>query len=87
MCFSFEVGEVFLFLILMPLWFLFSIAEKIYKYSIEVGKHCPPKKSLWIVCHNTTTNKYLYEFYKVIYHLLPALLIDTYLRVIRRTPR
>ncbi|XP_556664.4 fatty acyl-CoA reductase wat isoform X1 [Anopheles gambiae] len=61
--------------------------QKIYKYSIEVGKHCPPKKSLWIVCHNTTTNKYLYEFYKVIYHLLPALLIDTYLRVIRRTPR
>ncbi|XP_050072868.1 uncharacterized protein LOC126560962 [Anopheles maculipalpis] len=61
--------------------------QKIYEYSIEVGKHCPPKKSLWIVCHNTTTNKYMYEFYKLIYHLLPALLIDTYLRVIRRTPR
>uniref|UniRef100_A0A182JDN0 Fatty acyl-CoA reductase n=1 Tax=Anopheles atroparvus TaxID=41427 RepID=A0A182JDN0_ANOAO len=61
--------------------------QKIYEYSIEVGKHCPPKKSLWIVCHNTTQNKYMYEFYKLLYHLLPAFLIDTYLRAIRRTPR
>ncbi|XP_058060623.1 fatty acyl-CoA reductase wat-like isoform X1 [Anopheles bellator] len=61
--------------------------QKIYEYSIEVGKSCPPKKSLWIVCHNTTKNKYVYEFYKLLYHLLPAFLIDTYLRAIRRTPR
>ncbi|XP_035787730.1 fatty acyl-CoA reductase wat-like isoform X1 [Anopheles albimanus] len=61
--------------------------QKIYEYSIEVGKSCPPKKSLWIVCHNTTKSKYMYEFYKLLYHLLPAFLIDTYLRAIRRTPR
>lgn len=62
-------------------------AEKIYDYSIQVGKHCPPKRSLWVVCHNTTKSKFLYEYYKFLYHLVPAFLIDTYLRAIRRTPR
>lgn len=61
--------------------------QKIYDYSIQVGRHCPPKRSLWIVCHNTTKSKYLYEYYKFLYHLVPAFLIDTYLRAIRRTPR
>ncbi|XP_058458774.1 fatty acyl-CoA reductase wat-like [Malaya genurostris] len=61
--------------------------QKIYDYSIQVGKHCPPKRSLWVVCHNTTTNKYLFEYYKFLYHLLPAFLIDLYLRAIGRTPR
>lgn len=61
--------------------------QEIYDYSIKVGNQCPPKRSLWVVCHNTTTNKYVYEYYKFLYHLVPAFLIDTYLRVIRRTPR
>ncbi|XP_055611244.1 fatty acyl-CoA reductase wat-like [Uranotaenia lowii] len=61
--------------------------QRIYDYSIEVGRHCPAKRSLWIVCHNTTTNRFMYEYMKFLYHLVPAFLIDTYLRLIGRTPR
>uniref|UniRef100_A0A336LKJ3 Fatty acyl-CoA reductase n=1 Tax=Culicoides sonorensis TaxID=179676 RepID=A0A336LKJ3_CULSO len=61
--------------------------ENIYKYSIRAGVPIPPSKCLWQVAFNTTENKFIYWYCKVMYHFVPAFLIDIWLRIIGRTPR
>lgn len=36
-------------------------------------------QSLWISTYNTTTNDYVYEFLKLIYHIIPAYFFDAFL--------
>jgi hypothetical protein len=47
----------------------------------------PPLKSLWYIVFVITTSKVMFAYYKIFYHILPALVMDTYLRLINRTPR
>lgn len=61
--------------------------QHIYDYSIAVGKIIPPAKGLWIVSFTTTTNEFLHTIMKFFFHLLPAFLMDTYLRAIGKKPR
>lgn len=36
-------------------------------------------QSLWISTYNTTKNDYVYEFLKLIYHIIPAYFFDAFL--------
>ncbi|XP_063701920.1 fatty acyl-CoA reductase wat-like [Culicoides brevitarsis] len=61
--------------------------ENIYKFAIHSGIPFPPMKCLWHVSFNTTENKLVHWYCKLMYHFLPAFFIDIWLRVIGRTPR
>lgn len=61
--------------------------QHIYDYSIAVGKIIPPAKGLWIVTFTTTTSEFLHFIMKFLFHLLPAFLMDTYLRAIGKKPK
>lgn len=41
----------------------------------------PTKQMIWYPCFNGTSNEFLYRFYFVLYHYIPALLYDVVLRI------
>lgn len=45
------------------------------------------KRALWIIRYNTTKYYYLSQFLKLFYHFLPALIIDTFLKLNNKKPK
>jgi alcohol-forming fatty acyl-CoA reductase len=60
---------------------------EVKRQTIKAGKMFPLEKSLWIVTYNTTKVKVVYEFLKIFYHILPAILFDLFLRLRREKPK
>lgn len=45
------------------------------------------KRALWIIRYNTTKYYYLSQFLKLFYHFLPALIIDSFLKLNKKQPK
>lgn len=45
------------------------------------------KRALWIIRYNTTKYEFVCQFLKIFYHFLPALIIDTALKVSNKQPK
>jgi alcohol-forming fatty acyl-CoA reductase len=61
--------------------------EQYTEYGRIYGETMPPMKSLWYPSFQTTSSKVVVEVLKVLYHLLPALLIDTALLITGKNPK
>jgi hypothetical protein len=57
------------------------------EYGRMYGEKMPPMKTLWYPSFKLTSSKIVFEVLKVLYHLLPALLIDTALFVTGKKPK
>lgn len=55
--------------------------EKLTKFSLQI------KRALWIIRYNTTKYYYLSQFLKLFYHFLPALIIDSLLKLNKKQPK
>lgn len=61
--------------------------RSIFHGPITLIWHSQIKRALWIIRYNTTRHYYLSQFLKIFYHFLPALLLDTYLKMTSKEPK
>lgn len=57
------------------------------KYGIEHGARMPMMKSIWYYTFSMTPSRFLVSILTFLYHILPALLIDTGLVIMQRKPK
>ncbi|KAK7576523.1 hypothetical protein V9T40_012809 [Parthenolecanium corni] len=57
------------------------------RYNEEAGKDVPSLLAIWVYSLTINKYKFVHQIYCIFLHLLPALIIDTYARIVGKEPR